>query len=590
MKISRYREQTPNYDKFPEIAVKGMDSQAWAGWDGLGTELEKTIHNRKGQTSTVLTVDCYAAVDDQEVLGELKARLNPALVVEVQDALLPEAALNALLSRDLTDDRVFGVMTNFRINDFFDPAKLADLQAAIEVAQGLVLVYGIGAALVHPGDVLVYADMARWEIQMRYRRKEACNWGATNYDEDFLRKYKRAFFIEWRVLDRHKRALFPRMDFLLDTNRPGDPAMMTGAAHREALRQTASRPFRLVPFFDPGPWGGQWMKEVCQLEPDQVNYAWCFDCVPEENSLYLDIGGVKLEIPSINLVFLQPVNLLGDKVHARFGAEFPIRFDFLDTMDGGNLSLQVHPLTEYIQQEFGMHYTQDESYYLLEAGEDATVFLGVKTGIDPLNMLADLQAAQAGRQSFPDEKYVNQWPAQKHDHFLIPAGTVHCSGKNAMVLEISATPYIFTFKLWDWGRLGLDGKPRPIHLEHGANNIQWDRDTEWVRRNLLNRIEPIAGGPGWQEERTGLHEREFIETRRTWFYGPVIHHTHGSVNVLNLVEGSAAIVDSPSGAFEPFEVHYAETFVVPAAVETYIIRPAPGVAGKCGIIRAYVRA
>ena len=76
---------------------------------------------------------------------------------------------------------------------------------------------------------------------------------------------------------------------------------------------------------------------------------------------------------AIDLVLYQPRALLGEKVHARFGAEFPIRFDFLDTMNGANLSLQVHPLTEYIQETFGMHYTQDESYYILDAGEGARV-------------------------------------------------------------------------------------------------------------------------------------------------------------------------------------------------------------------------
>lgn len=157
-----------------------------------------------------------------------------------------------------------------------------------------------------------------------------------------------------------------------------------------------------------------------------------------------------------------------------------------------------------------------------------------------------------------------------------------------MVLEISATPYIFTFKLWDWGRPGLDGRPRPIHLEHGVANIQWNRDTEWVRKNLVNRVKKIGEGRGWIEERTGLHELEFIETRRNWFNSLVEHDTSDGVNVLNLVKGEEAIVESPSAAFEPFHVHYAETFIVPAQTGRYNIRPADGVE-QCATIRASVR-
>jgi len=158
------------------------------------------------------------------------------------------------------------------------------------------------------------------------------------------------------------------------------------------------------------------------------------------------------------------------------------------------------------------------------------------------------------------------------------------------VLEISATPYIFTFKMWDWARLGLDGKPRPIHLDHGAANIQWDRATDWTRRNLVNRFEPLGRGPGWREERTGLHEREFIETRRHWFTQTAPHDTHGGVNVLNLVEGEEAIVESPTEAFSPLVIHYAETFIVPAAVGAYTIRPhGPGIGQECATMKAYVR-
>ena len=117
------------------------------------------------------------------------------------------------------------------------------------------------------------------------------------------------------------------------------------------------------------------------------------------------------------------------------------------------------------------------------------------------------------------QKSVNRWPAKRHDHYLIPAGTIHCSGAGAMVLEISATPSIFTFKLWDWGRLGLDGLPRPINIRHGANVILWERQTDFVRQSLVNHVEKVAEGTDWMEERTGLHENEFIETRRHWLKG-----------------------------------------------------------------------
>jgi mannose-6-phosphate isomerase class I len=295
-------------------------------------------------------------------------------------------------------------------------------------------------------------------------------------------------------------------------------------------------------------------------------------------------------MPSLNLVLHQPRALLGEGVQARFGDEFPIRFDFLDTMGGGNLSFQVHPLTEYIQRHFGMRYTQDESYYLLDAASDASVYLGLREGIQPEAMVRELESAQAGGLAFEVNRHANCWPARKHDHFLIPAGTVHCSGRNSMVLEISATPYIFTFKLWDWGRLGLDGRPRPIHLNHGVPNIQWDRTTRWVRENLVNRVVPLAQGNGWREERTGLHELEFIETRRHWFTRAVHHTSTGSVNVLNLVEGEEALVESPEGAFQPLVVHYAETFILPAAAGPFTVRPhGHSFRGECATLKASAR-
>ena len=574
-----------NYDKHPVTPVD-VESACQVGW----TAITERLRGLRTRTRCVLVVECYPGVRVDEVKQAFTEGLGPTLVVDARQAYRHAGEIEARCAPCLGDDPIFGRMNGISLDDYFDPGRRASLRARVEkAAEGLVLVFGTGASLLAEADVLVYADMARWEIQQRQRRSEPTAIAIDDHAERPGIQYKRGFFVDWRAADRLKRELLPDLDLLLDTNDVQRPKMIDGDDFRRGLATTVARPFRVVPFFDPGPWGGQWMREVCDLPGEAPNYAWCFDCVPEENSLLLGFGGERVEIPALDLVLRHPRELLGEAVHARFGAEFPIRFDLLDTMGGGNLSLQVHPLTEYIQEHFGMHYTQDESYYLLDADEEAGVYLGVKEGIDHEAMVRDLRRAQEGGFRFPDEQYVNRLPAKKHDHFLIPGGTVHGSGKGSMVLEISATPYIFTFKLWDWDRPGLDGRPRPIHVDHGAANIQWDRTTDWVGRELVNRVEPLAAGPGWRAERTGLHEREFIETRRHWFAGTVPHDTGGGVNVLNLVEGSEAVVESPSGAFEPFVVHYAETFIVPAAVGAYTIRPSGAARGECATVKAFVR-
>ncbi|MBK9178260.1 MAG: class I mannose-6-phosphate isomerase [Acidimicrobiales bacterium] len=579
------------YDKQPFIGVPGGAGRCVAGWEAAGARLRAHVDTR-GARRAVVVVDCYVGTHEREIRAALDTALTPVLTVDPGAALRPEAEIEALAAPYLGgDDPLFGTLSDLELPQLFSPQALAALRHRVEaVTEGIVLVVGCGARLVHPGDVVVYADLARWQAQQRQRAHEIPALGVDNRALEPNLQLKRAYFVDWRVCDRWKLACWEGLDFLLDTNRPGDPRLVEAAALRAGLDHAARRPFRLVPFFDPGPWGGHWMEEVCDLPRDAPNHAWCFDCVPEENSLVLGFGPHRVEIPALDLVLTRPRELLGPDVHGRFGAEFPIRFDFLDTMGGGNLSLQVHPLTAYAREHFGLRYTQDESYYLLDAAGDASVYLGVRTGVDRGEMVAALRAAQAGGPPFDVERYVNRWPARRHDHFLIPAGTVHCSGAGSMVLEISSTPYLFTFKLWDWGRLGLDGRPRPINIDRGVANIQWHRDTEWVRGQLVNRIEPLGEGTGWRAERTGLHERELLETVRHWFTDAVPLDTLDTVRVVNLVQGEEVVVESPADAFEPFVVHYAETFVVPAAVGPYTVRPwGAAVRHECATITASVR-
>ncbi len=578
-----------NFDKSPEIRIKGHSGIA--GWKNISDILQNEIEMHKAE-KIVIAIECYHGVNTQEIACCLKQNITAATFINSLAAIKTIDAVETMVHPFVTDDPVFGKMAPLELNDFFDASKISLSQDEISaIEKGAVIVYGEGASLLVPSaDILIYADMPRWEIQLRFRGNSISNLGANNANAEFSYKYKRSFFVDWRVCDRHKKTLMNKWNYVLDTTKPEDPKMVSGEALNTALEAVVLRPFRVVPFFDPGPWGGQWLKEVCDLDRNQQNFAWGFDCVPEENSLLLRFDNVLFETPSINVVFSQPFKLLGEKVYEAFGAEFPIRFDFLDTMDGGNLSLQVHPLKEYIREKFGMAYTQDESYYILDAKENAFVYLGLKEEVVPERMMQELQVAQQDGGDFDAEKYVEKWPIKKHDHILIPAGTVHCSGADTVVLEISATPYIFTFKLWDWGRMGLNGKPRPISLDHGKQVIQWNRTAKWTKDNIINQFNPLAEGRGWCEERTGLDVGSFIETRRHWFITPVSHHTSGTVNVLNLIEGREAIVESPINAFDPFIVHYAETFIVPAEVGAYTIRPYGESEEKgCATIKAFIR-
>lgn len=580
--MNKYRNTHSNYDKFPATETSG---RIWRGWEEIGGEIARRATDKR----VLLVLDTYHGVHDTE-LTEALTRLWPeAELIRTEELFYDEKQIRSMTEPYVTDDEIFGYLSPLGIADYFEPQRLHDARERIRLRIRPTIVYGCGAGYVAPNaDLTLYADMARWEIQQRFRAHSIHGLGVDNSDESPARQYKRGYFNDWPLLDNHKKSLYNRVDYWIDTHHPGRPLMIAAETFMQGIERTVQRPFRVVPFFDPAPWGGQWMKEVCDLDRERINFGWCFDCVPEENSLLLRVENELFEMPAQNLVYLRPQELLGAENRQQFGESFPIRFDFLDTMGGGNLSLQVHPTNEYIRQTFGIRYTQDESYYLLDAEAGASVYLGVKQDVDPEEMIAALRTAQQEGTTFDAERYVNRFPARKHDHYLIPGGTIHCSGAGAMVLEISATPNIFTFKMWDWGRMGLDGKPRPINIGHASHVINWQRDTDEIIRHHCNCFKPIVQHDGWREERTGLHDAEFIETRRHWFSVPVPHHTQGGVQVLNLIEGEAAVIESPTDSFAPFTVHYAETFILPASIGAYTIRPLEKGA-SCGTIKAYVR-
>ena len=299
-----------NYDKYPLLRVSSSPADCDVGWKSIAERLKSKTRSGK----LVVCVECYPGCFESEIEEKLVAALRPATVIRASECVRPESEILSLCEHDLGDDPVFGFMNHYLISDFLDERKVGEKREALKQANGVTLVIGVGASLIaEHWDLLVYGDMARWEIQQRQRAGEIANLGLTNAAERPALKYKRAFFVDWRAADRLKKSLLARIDFLLDTNDRKNPKMISGRDLLRGLQTAASQPFRVVPFFDPGPWGGQWMKEICDLPRDAENYAWCFDCVPEENSLLLGFGDVEVEIPSIDLVFQHPQRAIGGR-------------------------------------------------------------------------------------------------------------------------------------------------------------------------------------------------------------------------------------------------------------------------------------
>jgi mannose-6-phosphate isomerase class I len=504
--------------------------------------------------------------------------------IDVGEALRPESEIDRLLSPFLGgDDPLFGRRSTLSILDFFIQEKVQPLRDCAASTKRII-VYGTGAAQMAKG-YLVYVDVPKNEIQFRSRAGVNCNLGSTR-PLDSKAAYKRFYFVDLPVLRGHQRVLLPQLDLFVDAQRPEEPAFMSGNELRRALDRAAHSWFRVRPWFEPGPWGGQWMKKhINGLSPVAPNLAWSFELISPENGLAFESGGRLLEVAFDFLMFQSNRDVLGDFA-GRFGFEFPIRFDYLDTFDGGNLSLQCHPRPEYAYRHFGERFTQDETYYISDCRAGAEVFLGFNQGVDPGEFARALRHSHKNSVPLEVDRFIQKYPSRKHGLYLIPNGTIHCSGRNNLVLEISATPYIFTFKMYDWMRLDLDGRPRPLNIERALENLYFDRQGERISREFISHPRTVATGEGSQLLHLPTHTEHFYDVHRYDFTTSVEAFTQGSPHVLNVVEGESVILEIPG--FSPQQFAYAETFVVPAAAERY--RLLNNSAKPAKIIRADLKA
>jgi len=554
------RQETPpsDYDIYPSWRLG--QNQIKAGFGELALQLA-------GEDRVIL--DGYPGVIWEDFRAQLDGALHAQGVrtnwVDVTNALKLPQDIDELLAPYLGgDDPLFGTRFPGTLADFFHPDALSFLQPYPQA--DLNIIYGCGAALAGWQGTLVYVDVPKNEIQFRQRAGSILPLGAV-HPIDPKPAYKRSYFVDWVVANRHKLALHDRIDWIVDGQRPLEITFTHGDILRRGLAEMAHNCFRVRPWFEPGPWGGQWIRQhMPQLAQDVPNYAWSFELIVPENGLVFESDGLLLEVSFDFLMHRNPADIVGESAVA-FGYEFPIRFDFLDTFAGGNLSVQCHPRPDYIRRHFGETFTQDETYYILDCGPDARCYLGFQEDIDPATFRAALEKSAKDTTPVDVDRFVQSHPVQKHDLLLIPNGTIHCSGVDNLVLEISATPYIFTFKMYDWMRLDLEGKPRPLNIARAFENLYFDRKGSRVREELIAKPYTAKSGPDWELIHQPTHAHHFYDVERYRFSGSVDVQTNGSCQVMSLVEGRSVLLETATGHRQRFA--YAETFVVPAAAGSF---------------------
>ena len=561
-----------SYDVEPHYPV--VRGEVRVGYGELAAELAR-------RQPCVVAVDGPAALPWELFTASLADAVEaaglPSRRVDVRQFVAPwKEVQRRTATADLAGDPVFARSFEGSIALLFD--ELPRLSHTAE--DDLTLVLGPGSALVDH-DILWYADLPKRLSLDAVRRGLAGNLGQPPGEAG---SEQRLLFVDWPVLDRHKHALASDLDAYVDLTDPDSPRSLDGEALRRSLRALAAAPFRTRPTFLPGPWGGQWLRRALGVATDAPNLAWSYELITPESGILL--GAPEPAEVGFELLMAQNAEeVLGEAVAERFGESFPIRFDYLDTVDGGDLSIQCHPSEAYMRETFGLPYTQHETYYVMVTTPGAKIFLGLREDADLDAFRSEAEQAEDPGRAFEPERYLETHPAVQHRLYLIPAGTPHASGAGNVVLEISATPYLYTLRFYDWLRRDLDGDLRPVHLKHAFSNLDPRRRGKAVRRELIPEPVIMREGPGWAELALSTLPELFFVVHRLDFTDEIADDTFGRFHTLNLVAGEQVDIVTAAGHVHPLA--YAETIVIPAAVGAYRIRRRSG--ESCKVVKAFVR-
>lgn len=299
-------------------------------------------------------------------------------------------------------------------------------------------------------------------------------------------------------------------------------------------------PLKFNPIYKHLLWGGKKLNQILNknIEGENVGESWEISTVKGNISVVSngELSGKNLQ----ELIELYPEEILGSRSLTKFGVEFPLLFKFIDAKL--DLSIQVHP-NDKIAKEKHNSFGKTEMWYVVQADENSKLIVGFRKNETAENYQKYLVENNI-------EQLLHIYTVQAGDVFFIESGTVHAIGAGTLIAEIQQTSDV-TYRLYDWNRKDLSGKPRELHTDLALEAINF------------NKIEPFVSGGGVIENKK-LVACDYFVTNQL--------HVDGTIDWKREV-ASFTVFMCIDGKFEmegfgfKIGVNKGETVLVPAIIE-----------------------
>lgn len=543
----------------------------------------------KNQKQCVLSLDGYISAPF-DVFGRQVSRLLVQEGISISllntaELFLPEKVLEKQFEPYIPNDTstdpplLYGRLYGKGYESLFDEQKANEvinrLTSFKATGKGVIILAGNGSLCEYFrnfSDIRCYLDMTQKRTVLNIKESKMGNLGFST-SKPYKPTLRQAYYIDFEIAGNLRGELIAQraLDFYLASDIVERIHILPFNTYLAICESLVRYPFRCRPVYIEGVWGGFYVKHLRQLPDAMKNCAWVFDLIPLEVSIVAKMSNMEIEFPFYGFIQTVGTQLMGETCVKKFDGYFPIRLNYDDTFHAsGNMSIQCHPDSDYIKAQNNELGRQDESYYIVATGQEAKTYCGFTEDCDVEAFIKLCKHSEKTGEPFDHDTYVYAEPSKPGMQFLIPAGTIHASGRNQVILEIgSLTVGSYTYKMYDYVRKDLDGSLRPIHSIHGDAVLKRERKGDWVKKNLIQLPRLLRENKEGKEIIVGDHDLLYFTLRNLLFTTRYTDETTDRFHVLVLVDGEKVLIRSCTDPTKFFIQEYLDMVVIPASFGPY---------------------